>query len=77
MSLLLLFVLQVSDNPFQISLQTGEGYLPEAEDKSVLDRIDNQLRMLLPEEEVTAMCSSQYTVDRQVNVLHITHITVK
>ncbi|XP_064602273.1 fibrous sheath-interacting protein 1-like [Liolophura sinensis] len=55
----------VSENPFQISLQTGEGYLPEPEDKSVLERIDSQLRMLLPEEEFTAMCSSQYTFDRQ------------
>ena len=49
-------------NPFQLQLAPGVGYLPDADEKKMLEDIDSKLMALMPSQEFMSICSSPIQV---------------
>ena len=70
---LIIFIccLQDEENPYQIAVGNGEGFLPTSDEIKRLTDIDNRLRVMLPEEDFASIVSvtPRSQTSRQVCVL--------
>ena len=50
------------DNPYQITLSTGEGFHPSKEEMQRLEAIDRRLKALMPPQEYASIASTPTVV---------------